>query len=211
MLIGNLALKKDLYALKKQPLQQRSRFTVDAIKEAAAHILREQGLEALNTNLVAERAGVSIGSLYQYFSSKESLIAEIKRDHFQLLRMKIKQAYVENQDKALNLIVLAFINASFEAHRIDPKLHEVLSGDLSKFGIVEDDDSSEAVRASIEQLLVAHKQELRDDLNVPLAAKLCYNLVENIVHETVLYNPGNLDSELVTQEVERMIMSYLKY
>jgi AcrR family transcriptional regulator len=63
---------------------------VDSIKEAATRILKEQGVEGFNTNAVAEKAGVSIGSLYQYFGSKEALIAEIKREHFSQLRLLLK-------------------------------------------------------------------------------------------------------------------------
>ena len=80
-------MSKVSYDLKKQPLQDRAKYTVGVIKEAAAHILREQGLQGFTTNKVAERAGVSIGSLYQYFPSKESLIAEIKRDPITLGRV----------------------------------------------------------------------------------------------------------------------------
>ena len=66
---------------RKTPLQSRSRATVDAVLSAAAHILESQGVGAMNTNAVAERAGVSIGSLYQYFASKDAiLVALIERE-----------------------------------------------------------------------------------------------------------------------------------
>lgn len=71
---------------RKRPHQRRARTTVEAILEAAAHILDTRGAEAFNTNAVAERAGVSIGSLYQYFSNKTALVqALIQREHAQLL------------------------------------------------------------------------------------------------------------------------------
>ena len=53
--------------LRKSPAQSRSRATVEAILDAAAHILVTQGFAAASTNRIAEKAGVSIGSLYQYF------------------------------------------------------------------------------------------------------------------------------------------------
>lgn len=59
---------------RKQPTQTRAIETVACIVEAAAQILEAQGIEAFNTNAVAERAGVSIGSLYQYFPGKEALL-----------------------------------------------------------------------------------------------------------------------------------------
>jgi AcrR family transcriptional regulator len=62
---------------RKVPQQSRAGQTVAAILEAVAVILETKGLDGLNTNAVAQRAGVSIGSLYQYFSSKDALIVAL--------------------------------------------------------------------------------------------------------------------------------------
>jgi AcrR family transcriptional regulator len=62
---------------RKAPRQPRARATVDAIIEAAEQLTRKLGVEAWTTNHVAERAGVSIGTLYQYFPSKESLLTAL--------------------------------------------------------------------------------------------------------------------------------------
>lgn len=73
--------------LKKQPVQARSAATVDAVLEACAQVLEERGLMAVNTNYVARRAGVGVASLYQYFPSKETILAElIRRDRARLTR-----------------------------------------------------------------------------------------------------------------------------
>ena len=197
------------YDLKKQPLQDRARFTVAVLKEAAAHILREQGCEGLTTNKVAEKAGVSIGSLYQYFPSKESLIAEIKRDHFKDLRQSMKAAYESVKDRPLAVIVKAFIDASIEAHRLDPPLHKVLSGDLSEFKIKENDRSKNAVHALVESLLTERKNELRGDINIPLATRLTYKVIEGVIHDAVLYEPDLLEEERFVDEVHQMVMVYL--
>src|SRR5262249_41157930 len=69
--------------MRKSPTQARAAQTVDAIVEAAIQILQSDGEERLTTNRIAERAGVSIGSLYQYFADKEAIveaIAERERD-----------------------------------------------------------------------------------------------------------------------------------
>ncbi|SAH86500.1 TetR family transcriptional regulator [Bordetella ansorpii] len=66
---------------RKAPTQMRSLQTVAAIVEAAAQVLEAEGLEGFNTNAVARRAGVSIGSLYQYFPGKDALtVALIERE-----------------------------------------------------------------------------------------------------------------------------------
>jgi AcrR family transcriptional regulator len=70
---------------RKSPSQSRARVTVEAILEGAAHILERDGIAGYNTNAVAERAGVSIGSFYQYFPNKDALTAALVDRETQLL------------------------------------------------------------------------------------------------------------------------------
>lgn len=65
---------------RKTPSQQRSRFTYDTILEAAARVFDAEGMSA-TTNRIAERAGVSVGSLYQYFPNKQALLHELALRH----------------------------------------------------------------------------------------------------------------------------------
>lgn len=70
---------------RKEPRQPRARATVDALVIAAEQLTREDGIDAWTTNHVADRAGASIGSLYQYFPSKESLLVALylhRRAHY---------------------------------------------------------------------------------------------------------------------------------
>lgn len=66
---------------RKKPRQERSQATVEAILQAATYILQEDGWSKLTTNRVAERAGVNIASLYQYFPNKEAIVAELHKQH----------------------------------------------------------------------------------------------------------------------------------
>ena len=70
-------------APRKTPRQPRSRVTVEAILDAAARILGERGWAGFTTNAAAEVAGVSIGSLYQYFPNKLALVEAVRRRHFE--------------------------------------------------------------------------------------------------------------------------------
>lgn len=95
--------------LRKTPRQARARITFDAIIEAATQLLREGGLAALNTNAIAERAGVSIGSLYQYFPNKDALMVEMIRREQQshVARLAAALPFVEalDLDETVHLLV----------------------------------------------------------------------------------------------------------
>lgn len=74
-------------SIRKRPKQARSARMVDLLLEAAARVLEKRGLAGFNTNAVAERAGVSVGSLYQYFPNKEAMTAAlILRSHREMAR-----------------------------------------------------------------------------------------------------------------------------
>jgi AcrR family transcriptional regulator len=202
-------LNKTKFSLKKQPVQQRSVFMVDSIKEAATRILKEQGVEGFNTNAVAEKAGVSIGSLYQYFGSKEALIAEIKREHFSQLRLLLKQAQESLQTDMLSELVDAFVNASVKGHLIDPDLHRVLSQDLGSFEIKEKDDSDDSILVKGKQALAAYKNQLRHNLDIDAAAEIVYYLVEKTVHDTILNERDPAKQTEVINELKILVMTYL--
>ncbi|MEC9347539.1 MAG: TetR/AcrR family transcriptional regulator [Pseudomonadota bacterium] len=110
---------------RKRPRQARSRATVEAILEAAARILEEGGAAACTTNAVAARAGVSIGSLYQYFPGRDALVAALVRSTSANLLAELEAAARCNDtepDARLEAMVAAAV-----AHQLDrPRLARVL-------------------------------------------------------------------------------------
>lgn len=66
---------------RKRPQQRRSRVTIDTIFEATIQVLLANGLDRITTIQIADRAGVSIGSLYQYFPNKRALLAAVVKRH----------------------------------------------------------------------------------------------------------------------------------
>ena len=97
---------------RKRPRQERAAATFNAILEAAARILEKDGIDSVNTNAVAELAGVSVGSLYQYFPTKESILAELLRFNRNILKEKVESAVAGGTGKTLEetidlLIVIA--------------------------------------------------------------------------------------------------------
>src|SRR5437588_11915439 len=83
---------------RKNASQERSRATVDALVEATARILVREGFEKTSTNRIAEIAGVSIGSLYQYFPGKEALVAAVIDRHNQEVMGIVRSTLTEIMD-----------------------------------------------------------------------------------------------------------------
>jgi AcrR family transcriptional regulator len=127
-------MAKPKMALKprKQPTQQRSRGTVEAILQAAAYILVKRGWQALTTNSVAERAGVNIASLYQFFPNKESILAELERRHVAETRASIVEVFARHQGDSLEARVRTLVEAALAAHAVAPELHREFADRLPR-------------------------------------------------------------------------------
>src|SRR5215510_14029777 len=108
---------------RKQPRQERSRFTVDAILEAAADILVRNGYDRLTTNRIADRAGVNVASLYQYFPGKAAIVAELRRRHGAAERAAVRDALVLRRGQGLEATLRALIAHGVAAHAVAPALH----------------------------------------------------------------------------------------
>jgi AcrR family transcriptional regulator len=119
---------------RKQPQQDRSRVTVEAILEATTHILTAEGYDKANTNRIAERAGISIGSLYQYFPNKESLMAALIEQHSNEMAELVETKLNNLFDSPLEIVVPELIKAVIAAHAINPRLHQVLSEEMPRLG-----------------------------------------------------------------------------
>ncbi|CUI03053.1 TetR/AcrR family transcriptional regulator [Massilia antarctica] len=108
---------------RKTPSQPRSAHTVGTILEGAAHILEQYGLEGYTTNAIAARAGVSIGSLYQYFPTKDAVtIALIERESLDLVHEA--SAALQGQDHRRALRELVEIGIRYQLRR--PQLAKLL-------------------------------------------------------------------------------------
>jgi AcrR family transcriptional regulator len=108
---------------RKTPMQRRSAETVAVILEAAARILEAHGFEGFNTNAVAERAGVSIGSLYQYFPNKDALLSGlIERECLPLLA----NAELIARNKSCRSGLRDYIRASISHQMRRPKLARLI-------------------------------------------------------------------------------------
>jgi len=119
-------------APRRQPRQTRAQATVAAITEAAGQLLIERGYARTSTNLIARRAGVSVGSLYQYFSSKEAIFGAILAAHAAPIRELGERALETMADPARRFpdALREVLASMVEAHRRDDELMRALAVEL---------------------------------------------------------------------------------
>ncbi|MFC5570668.1 TetR/AcrR family transcriptional regulator [Lysobacter yangpyeongensis] len=205
--------RKPLTQPRKNAVQQRSRATVDALVEATARILVREGFEKASTNRIAEKAGVSIGSLYQYFPCKEALVAAVIDRHNAEIMRVVRSALAEVADRPVAQAVRRLVAVAIEAHRIDPRLHRVLAEQIPRTGRLKNIEAfNREAHALFRSYLEAHRDELRV-ADVELAAFLCATSIEAVAHTAVLHGNEALSDEATDALVEqatRMVVGYLQ-
>jgi AcrR family transcriptional regulator len=191
-------------AMRKVPRQARSQATTDALLDAAAHILGDRGWAGLTTNAVAEVAGVSIGSLYQYFPNKLALIEAVRQRHFDQVLGVLRAAADDKATRARR--VVALVDGMIAVHRRYPAAHRVLLEETPRGAdsrSVHDHFETEC-RKGYEVLFKANSFRATD---VRIGAQVLAGAVAGAVHEAA--RQGTLGSSILREELVALVDSYL--
>ncbi len=195
---------------RKQPRQERAKATVDAILTAAAQVLIAYGYENATTARVAERAGVSIGSLYQYFPNKEALVAALIEHHADEIVETVQESLTQTRHETLEDGLRAFIHAAVTAHRIDPKLHKILHEQVPRVGrLGKALDTSRRVTEAIAEFLRRHKSEMNPKRDPAMTALVVETALEALAHKAVIERRDLLQGGGFEREMLSLVTRYL--
>ena len=204
---------RPLTSPRKQASQERSRATVDALVEATARILVREGFDKASTNRIAETAGVSIGSLYQYFPTKEALVAAVIDRHNAELMQVARGALAQVAALPVRDAVRRLVTVAVEEHSLDPKLHRVLAEQIPRTGRLE---KVAAFNREYYSLFKTYLEGRRREIAVAdldLAAYVCVTSIEALTHTAVLHRSEMLSgggAQRLVNEATRLITRYLQ-
>lgn len=193
---------------RKKPRQERARATVDALLEAAARVLVEDGYEGATTKRVAEVAGVSIGSLYQYFPSKEALVGglcERLAERVTLLCEGLRARRGEPLERAVPDLVRGMV----AVYAANPRLQRVLVEQLPRLEGLEVLRDAEARMESIIRGELAQLREGLRPQNVELAVFVLLRAVRSVTWSAVLERPELLEDPALVEELSALVLGYL--
>jgi AcrR family transcriptional regulator len=194
---------------RKRPRQDRSRATVDTVLAATARVLVKRGFDGLTTNAVAEAAGISIGSLYQYFPNKEALVAALIEKHVEDMNAAILSELTRVAQLPMHEAVRAVIELTVKAHAIEPELHQVLTEQVPRVGRMARLRELDLIcNRMVAGLLAARRDELaiRDP---ELAAFVLVASIEAITHRAALFAPKMLRDPRLIDEACALVTRYL--
>lgn len=194
---------------RKQPRQVRAELTRQRILTAAAHIFAEYGYAAGTTNRIAERARISIGSLYQYYPNKDAILAELLTRHLDGDRATETLRQHKDRPAPLEDIVRMFVRTVIENHLDDPELLRIMIEQAPRSGeLLERVTRLEwEMISDLRDLLERHPEVHVHDKDT--AARLVAFTVELTVHQLIAA-PGSIDTTRLENELVAMITGYLR-
>jgi AcrR family transcriptional regulator len=201
---------------RRRPRQARAQATVDAIVKATARVLVDEGYDRASTNRVALAAGVSIGSLYQYFPSKEALVAALVEDHIAKMQSALTQSLSASATAAasgttvtLDARAKQLVRGVITAYRVDPQLDHVLCQEVPKVGELQRVYGFEQYLAERCRAHLFSDAGVRP-LDIERAVFLLVNAVPGVVRASVKEDPRGEADDRLADELTDMIVRYLK-
>lgn len=198
---------KSLYLLRKNPIQRRSKATVEAVLEAGARLMFTIGYDKASTNKIAEKAGISIGSLYEYFPGKDAIFAEIRRrqDH-RYARLVQAEPVPATFRETLRLNIKTYIRLALS----NIELHAALVRDVPKFATSEAEsilivDSLEQSNRTINSRAI----KLRPQCDTAIALELTTRVLRSTIDDYAMHAPEQLKQSVVTDQLLDMLERYL--
>lgn len=195
----------------KEPKQDRSRETFAAILQGAAQVFERRGYAGATTNRIAVRAGISVGSLYQYFPNKDAILVALSERHLRQgneYLAPLVTAYLlapPPVHEGLELLIAAMV----ELHADSPRLHRVLFEECPRPAALQEQfDAARRVAVEAVETWLGSRSEVNVS-NLRLAAELVVSTIEGVTHDLVIHpRPGHRPEDYATEMVA-MLTRYL--
>ncbi|MYE11616.1 MAG: TetR/AcrR family transcriptional regulator [Gammaproteobacteria bacterium] len=198
---------KTVYVMRKQPRQRRARATVDAILEAAARILVASGYASASTNRIAGRAGVGIGSLYEYFPGKEAIFAELRRREMARWYAKLRAGPVSGPPRD---VIAHIVHTRIAFTSANPALYAALETEVPRAAVAEMQGTIQDDFLSLSTAyLAAHRDLLRPKAPMSFVSEFLARWVNSTIHDFAMHAPAALAGEHLADELIDAVARYL--
>lgn len=194
----------DLY--RKKPVQSRSEATVEVIFEASAQILQTRGLDAFTTNAIAKLAGVSIGTLYQYFPNKRAILIAMAQRELN----KVSQSIITNigsevvaDDTELGRNIVRTLIQAFGRRQ---RMRKVLIEALIAYGL--SDELTRPIENVIKSILSQHSQPFSEHFHMlpPIGLYVMTRAMIGTIRSAVMEQSAHLDTAIFEDELVRLFL-----
>jgi AcrR family transcriptional regulator len=195
--------------VRRQPKQRRARETVEAVLDAVVRVLKKHGVDGVTTNRIADLAGVSIGSVYQYFPDKRAIFTALHDRHVEEITRLIERTLVEHATSSLEWFVRALVESLVDAHAADPEFHELMTT-----AVPHGADGARALEVRLRgtfKLAISSRAQRRPpprDLDRMLF--VLPHMVEALSHGAAYRRPRGLSLAAAKEEAVHAVLTYVR-
>ncbi len=195
---------------RKTPIQARARQTVDTLLDAAAQLLEREGEAAFNTNRIAEAAGFSIGTLYQYFPDKRAIAAALVARESARVEAQLRRAYARAEPGDLPAAMRILVRSCIDLFGRQRRARRLLMLQLIRLGIAEHvvqaiDPPTRAVTAALRDSRIAGMRPLSD-----AGAFVLTRAILGTVRAAVLEDSPHVGTQAFEDELVHMALAFIR-
>ncbi len=194
---------------RRQSIQKRAQETVDAILGAVIRLLKRSAASTITTNNIAETAGVSIGSVYQYFPNKEAIFVALHSRHIDQVDRVLQRKIAESTADTLDGLVTGLLDGMIEAHASDPELAILLDSEVPHRAD-KSEEFSVRLHDHFRKALAPHAKSLGGAVKLDLRAFMLANMLEGLGHAIALRRPRALSLRNARTMASKAILASLK-
>ena len=204
-----MSINKTALKPRKSPVQARSTATIEVLHEATIQVLLKEGIVKCNTTRIAERAGVSVGSIYQYYPNRDSLLAAVLQRHLDSVAEKIEEFCLKYEKTSIKTLISALVDEIILAKLSNPEESKALyaiSGergglDLSK-------RMNDRMLAAISNLLESASDIEFDDSQI--VAEFVLGAIMGLIRRVLENQVTDKVEQVLESHLKLMVVAYLK-
>jgi AcrR family transcriptional regulator len=189
---------------RREPKQQRSRQTVDCVLEAVRLVVKRHGTQAITTNRIAEAAGISVGSLYQYFPDKRAIFTALHDRHVDDVRQVIEQTTAAYASAPLQEFTRELVRGLVNVHADAAELHEIVSSAVPEGAL----GFKNALHHTFGRVLSCADQKRYSLDETERMLFVLPGMVESLVHGAV-HQARALSCDIARSEAIRTVLVYV--
>lgn len=204
-----MSINKTALKPRKSPVQARSTATIEVLHEATIQVLLKEGIVKCNTTRIAERAGVSVGSIYQYYPNRDSLLAAVLQRHLDRVAEKIEELCLKYEKTSIKTLISALVDEIILAKLSNPEESKALyaiSGergglDLSK-------RMNDRMLAAVSNLLESASDIEFDDSQI--VAEFVLGAIMGLIRRVLENQVTDKVEQVLESHLKLMVVAYLK-
>lgn len=194
---------------RRRPRQRRAHETVDAILEAVVKILKRAGVDAVTTNRIAEVAGVSVGSVYQYFPDKRAIFLALHDRHVEDVGRLVEHTLVQHADAPLEDLLRALVDALVDAHTPDPELFALLDMEVPHRAAGAHSFQAR-LRNALRLAISSRAEKPAAPRELERTLFVVTHMVDSLSHGAALDRPPQVSLAAAKEEAVRAVLAYLR-